>query len=267
MSRVLYPFNFVPNGQILDNFTPSYQPCFASLPENWITGTATLRPIGLKLIDAMRLAWIVRSFKMNFPSFPEHEFFIYENNILSGGPFPPPDDEKFLPCCGFSLPSKNPNKWGRTHVAFGNISLSVPGSYSVSILLFPAAQWYATGYPETEEQKKNFDPVEDLTIWPQFNIQGAKVLNVFPVEGLAGGSVVGSPSQTIPPDLSGYAKATTIFLPKSAGFTMDYNLDFYNVFSSRYNVVAPTFTFNNFWEYRDENGQNPIWDKETGARL
>lgn len=252
MSRVLYPFNFVPNGQIFDDFDINYSPCFRRLTTQ-ATGTRTTRPIGLTLTDAMRLAWIVRSFKMDFINIPQQEIYMYANNDPGylNGPFAPPDDESLLVCCGLANPSTNPNTWGPTFRADYDTGF-------LQIFIDSPADWRASGYPTTQNPNPDFDPITDLTIYPIIVIQAESTRTL-------------SPSATqyvaLTSGVADSPKVSGVFLPKSAGFSKDYSLDYYKGTSASSFNAAPTFTFDNFWEYRDENDENPIWDKETGARL
>ena len=253
MSRVLYPLNYVPNGQYDPNTQISfYSPCFTRLTTQ-ATGTRTTRPIGLTLTDAMRLAWIVRSFKMDFINTPQQEIYMYANNDAGypDGPFPPPSDESFLVCCGFTNPSTNPNTWGPTFKEYfggGNDPFG-------QILIDNPSSWRASGYPTTQNPNPNFNPITDLTIYPIIVIQATSPRDSSTYYGAYTSGVVNSP------------KISEVFLPKSAGFSKDYSLDYYKGGSAIVFNAAPTFTFDNFWEYRDENGENPIWNKTTGARL
>jgi len=250
MSRVLYPFNFVPNGQIFDGDI-SYSPCFGRLTTQAI-GTRTTRPIGLTLTDAMRLAWIVRSFKMNFINVPQQEIYMYSNDDpgYPDGPFSPPQNETQLVCCGFQDPTINPSRWADTFLGISG------GNYFGQIGIQGTRDWLATGYPTPQNPNPNFNPINDLTIYPSIVIQIA-----------SDGPSSGTNYIAYTSGISNSPKVSGVFLPKSAGFSKDYELDYYKgTLSSSFNA-APTFTFDNFWEYRDENGENPIWNKTTGARM
>jgi hypothetical protein len=254
MSRVLYPFNFVPNGQIYDGMNINYSPCFIKRTTQAI-GTRTPRPIGLTLTDAMRLAWIVRSFKIDFINTPQQEVYMYSNNDAGyfpavPPPFAPPDDEKFLVCCGFSDPSRIPT-WGPT---FFETQFQV--SYLYQIYIGEPRAWIADGYPTIQNPNPNFNPITDLTIYPIIVIYLSS-------QGPTPGTTYVATTSTV----SNSPKVSGVFLPKSAGFSKDYELDYYKGNQSFTLNAAPTFTFDNFWEYRDENGENPIWNKTTGARM
>jgi len=256
MSRVLYPFNYVPNGQIFDGMNIGYSPCFRKRTTQAV-GTRTIRPIGLTLTDAMRLAWIVRSIKMDFINIDQQEIYMYSNNGpgYSEGPFSPPSDESELVCCGFSEPERNPSRWAETFLEFFNF---LPSIYFGQFLIGGTRSWIADGYPSPQNPNSNFNPINDLTIYPTIIIQITSQRTP-------------SPSATnyiaYTSGISNSPKVSGVFLPKSAGFSKDYELDYYKgTLSSSFNA-APTFTFNNFWEYRDASGENPIWDKDTGTRL
>jgi hypothetical protein len=250
MSRVLYPFNFVPNGQIFDGMNINYSPCFRKRTTQAV-GTRTTRPIGLTLTDAMRLAWIVRSFKMDFINIPQQEIYVYSNNDpgYPEGPFGPPQNEEQLVCCGLTSPSINPPTWASTFFGVSG------GNYFVQVFIQETSSWIADGYPTPQSPNHNFNPINDLIIYPSIiiQIQSQRTASTNYLAYTSG--------------ISSSPKVSGIFLPKSAGFSKDYELDYYKgTLSSSFNA-APSFTFDNFWEYRDENGENPIWNKITGARI
>lgn len=253
MSRVLYPFNFVPNGQIFDNEI-QYSPCFLKRTTESV-GTRTTRPIGLTLTDAMRLAWIVRSFKMDFINTQQQEIYIYSNNDAGYFPdvppaFAPPEDEKFLVCCGFSRPDRSPDVWAETFYEFYD------GSAFGQVSILGTRSWIADGYPTPQNPNPDFNPITDLTIYP-----------VIVITLQSPGPTLGTNYVAATSGVSSSPKVNGVFLPKSAGFSKDYELDYYKGTSSFTFNAAPTFTFDNFWEYRDENGANPIWNKTTGERM
>lgn len=260
MSRVLYPFNFVPNGQIFDGDI-SYSPCFRKRLATDLVGTRTGRPIGLTLTDAMRLAWIVRSFKIDFINIQQQEIYMYQYPQFMGPPdfiptdIAPPNDESQLVCCGFSSPSDysfNPIVWGPTVLE----APSPPFNFFLGFGINSPREWIADGYPTPQNPNPNFNPINDLTIYP-----------IIVVQISSRGPSPGTNYVAFTTSVSNSPKVSGVFLPKSAGFSKDYELDYYKGTSSSTFNAIPTFTFDNFWEYRDENGENPIWNKITGARM
>ena len=216
----------------------------------------------MTLADAMRLAWVVRSFNVKYINIPERVVSMYEFVFPGYEPieyWPPPNDEKFLVSCGFDalesrIADPSVNIWGETIVDIGEITSRF--SFSID----SPRTWNADGYPPITAQNPDFDPARDLVVYPTISL----LFNSPAGSGKTYSSqTVDQVSQLNAPKVSG------LIFPKSAGFSKDYYIDYYTTGAPSLAVVAPPpeFTFNNFWEYRDENGENPIWNKTTGARL